>query len=158
MEGNDRPHASRFTSRTEGLRPSRPGGFSYESCSQLGGQPSRRLRAEVAVLDNNLFLAEWSDEGAIDRLGKTDSRGLGSPIPNWMNFPIRIPSGSCSASQEAIMVKVSVMQSKRRAPRNGSPVEPASRVDVMPPTQPHNGSHGLGADLWRARAGRARLL
>ena len=102
------------------------------------------------MLVNNLFLAEWSDEGAIDRLGKTDSRGLGSPIPNWMNFPIRIPSGSCSASQEAIMVKVSVMQSKRRAPRNGSPVEPASRVDVMPPTQPHNGSHGLGADLWRA--------
>jgi len=110
------------------------------------------------VLVNNLFLAEWSDEGAIDRLGKTDSRDLGSPIPNWMNFPIRIPSGSCSASQEAIMVKVSVMQSKRRAPRNGSPVELASRVDVMPPTQPHKDSHGLGADLWRARAGRARLL
>ena len=90
------------------------------------------------MLVNNLFLAEWSDEGAIDRLGKTDSRGLGSPIPNWMNFPIRIPSGSCSASQQAIMVKVSVMQSKRRAPRNGSPVELASRVDVMPPTQPQH--------------------
>ena len=106
------------------------------------------------MLVNNLFLAEWSDEGAIDRLGKRDSRGLGSPIPNWMNFPIRIPSGSCSASQEAIMVKVSVMQSKRRAPRNGSPVEPASRVDVMPPTQPHNGSHGLGA--FRGGAASAR--
>jgi hypothetical protein len=63
---------------------------------------------------NNLFLAEWTDEGAINRLGKADLRGLGFPIPNWMNFPIRIPSGSCSASQEAIMVKVSVMQSKRR--------------------------------------------
>ena len=65
------------------------------------------LRASWTIVADTLFLAPRKDDGTIRRRA-TMTLG-GSRIPNLMDLPISVASGSCNASQKTMTVQVIVM-------------------------------------------------